>query len=277
MIEILLSTYNSEKYLMQQIQSFLNQTYTNWRLIVRDDGSTDLTIEILEELVETYKDKIIFYRGKNTGIIKSFEWLLAQSDADYIMFSDHDDVWMENKIEVTLLKMKEMEAGYGEMPLLVFTDLKVVNEDLELVSESFWKYARLDVKLLSDFNFLGICNCVNACTIMINRKAKEICLPFSDKAKMHDAWIALKICKYGVIGHVDKSTILYRQHSNNVFGAGKEEFKTTTNYLISRLKLFSRVINGNLKQFELLKEIGYGNIYKYIFYKVSYLIKARVK
>ena len=262
---------------MQQIQSFLNQTYTNWRLIVRDDGSTDLTIEILEELVETYKDKIIFYRGKNTGIIKSFEWLLAQSDADYIMFSDHDDVWMENKIEVTLLKMKEMEAGYGEMPLLVFTDLKVVNEDLELVSESFWKYARLDVKLLSDFNFLGICNCVNACTIMINRKAKEICLPFSDKAKMHDAWIALKICKYGVIGHVDKSTILYRQHSNNVFGAGKEEFKTTTNYLISRLKLFSRVINGNLKQFELLKEIGYGNIYKYIFYKVSYLIKARVK
>ena len=277
MIDILLSTYNSEKYLIQQIQSFLNQTYTNWRLVVRDDGSTDQTIGILAELAETYKNKIIFHRGKNIGTIKSFEWLLTQSDAEYTMFSDHDDVWLDTKIEDTLLKMKELEAGYGEMPLLVFTDLKVVNEDLELVSESFWKYARLDVKLLSDFNYLGVCNCVNACTIMINKNAREICLPFSDKAKMHDAWIALKVCKTGVIAYVDKPTILYRQHSNNVFGAGKEEIVTTSNYLITRLKSLPIVIDGNIKQFELLKEIGYGNLLKYIFYKISYLIKARVK
>lgn len=277
MIDILLSTYNSEKYLIQQIQSFLNQTYTNWRLVVRDDGSTDQTIGILAKLAETYKNKIIFHRGKNIGTIKSFEWLLTQSDAEYTMFSDHDDVWLDTKIEDTLLKMKELEAGHGEMPLLVFSDLKVVNEDLELVSESFWKYARLDVKLLSDFNYLGVCNCVNACTIMINKNAREICLPFSDNAKMHDAWIALKVCKTGVIAYVDKPTILYRQHSNNVFGAGKEEIVTTSNYLITRLKSLPIVIDGNIKQFELLKEIGYGNLLKYIFYKISYLIKSRVK
>ena len=276
MIDILLSTYNSEKYLIQQIQSFLNQTYTNWRLVVRDDGSTDQTIGILEGLAETYKNKIIFHRGKNIGTIKSFEWLLAQSDAEYTMFSDHDDVWLDTKIEDTLLKMKELETGHKEMPLLVFTDLKVVNEDLVLVSESFWKYARLNVKLLSDFNYLGVCNCVNACTIMINKNAKEICLPFSDKAKMHDAWIALKVCKYGIIAYVDKPTLLYRQHSKNVFGAEKEEIVTTSNYLITRLKSLPKVIDGNIKQFELLKEIGYGNLLKYIFYKISYLIKARV-
>ena len=232
MIDILLSTYNSEKYLMEQIQSYINQTYSDWRLIVRDDGSTDETLKILNKLAETYQDKIIFYRGNNIGTIKSFEWLLAKSEAEYIMLSDHDDVWMENKIEVTLLKMKELETKHANKPLLVFTDLRVVNENLELVNESFWKYARLDVKSSSDLNYLGVCNCINACTIMINKKAKEICLPFSDKAKMHDAWIALKVCKYGEIGYVDKPTILYRQHSKNLFGANKEEIKTTTSYII---------------------------------------------
>lgn len=262
---------------MQQIQSFFNQTYKNWRLIIRDDGSTDQTLEILNKLAEDYKGKIIFYSGENIGTIKSFEWLLTQSDAEYTMFSDHDDVWLENKIEDTLLKMKEMESIYAEKPLLVFTDLKVVNENLEVVEESFWKYARLDVKLLSYFNYLGVCNCVNACTIMINSKAKEICLPFSVKTKMHDSWIALNVCKYGVIRYVDKPTILYRQHTDNVFGANKEEIKTTTNYLISRVKSLSNVLNGNRLQFKLLKELDYGNIFKYGFYKISYFVKGRRK
>lgn len=275
MIDILLSTYNSEKYLMEQIQSYINQTYSDWRLIVRDDGSTDETLKILNKLAETYKDKIILYRGNNIGTIKSFEWLLEKSDAEYIMLSDHDDVWMENKIEVTLLKMKELETKHANKPLLVFTDLRVVNENLELVNESFWKYARLDVKSSSDLNYLGVCNCINACTIMINKKAKEICLPFSDKAKMHDAWIALKVCKYGEIGYVDKPTILYRQHSKNLFGANKEEIKTTTSYIISRVKSLSEVIKGNRIQFELLKELDYGNIFKYGFYKISYFFKVR--
>ncbi|MEI8084597.1 MAG: glycosyltransferase family 2 protein [Paludibacter sp.] len=277
MIDILLSTYNSEKYLMQQVQSYFNQTYSNWRLIIRDDGSTDDTLKVSNKLAETYPEKIIIYSGENIGTIKSFEWLLEKSDADYIMLSDHDDVWMDNKIEDTLLKMSDMEIKFPEKPLLVFTDLKVVDEDLDLVNDSFWKYSRLDVKLASDFNYLGVCNCINACTIMINKNAKEICLPFSDNAKMHDAWIALKICKYGEIGYVEKATILYRQHSKNLFGANKEEIKTTTSYLTSRVKSLTQVINGNRKQFELLKELDYGNVFKYLVYKSLYFFKVRYK
>ncbi len=261
---------------MQQIQSFFNQTYSDWRLIIRDDGSTDQTVEILEELANKYKDKIIFHKANNIGTIKSFEWLLTASDAEYIMFSDHDDVWLETKIEDTLLKMKELEVLSSEKPLLVFTNLRVVNENLELVNDSFWKYARLNVNILSNFNYLGISNCVNACTIMINRKAKKLCLPFSDKTKMHDSWIALNVCKYGVIDYIDKPTILYRQHSENVFGASKEEIKTTLGYLISKIKSFKKVVDGNKKQFELLNELDYGTIYKFMFYKFSYFIQARI-
>jgi len=275
-IDILLSTYNGEKYLMQQIQSFFDQTYTNWRLIIRDDGSTDQTLVILNKLAENYKDKIILHRGKNIGTIKSYEWLLTQSDAEYTMFSDHDDIWMDTKIEVTFLKMNELESKFTEIPLLVFTNLRVVNENLELVNESFWKYSKLDVKLCSDFNYLGVCNCVNACTIMINSKARSLCLPFSDKTKMHDSWIALKVCKNGVIDYVDKPTILYRQHSENVFGAAKEKINTISSYLMSRVKSLNMVINGNRLQFELLRELNYGNIFKYLYYKISYLVKARL-
>lgn len=276
MIDILLSTYNSEKYLMQQIQSLLNQTYTNWRLIIRDDGSTDGTLKLLIELEKIYTfNKISIHYGHNIGVIKSFEWLLTKSDAKYIMFSDHDDVWLNHKIENTLLKMTSMEASYPEKSLLVFSNLRVVDEDLKIIDDSFWNYARLDVKLLTQFNYLGVCNCVNACTIMINKYAKDICLPFSDKTKMHDSWIALKVCKYGVIDYIEEPTILYRQHSSNVFGANKEEIKTTKSYLISRVKSISKVIEGNRIQFKLLKELDYGNFFKYIFWKTNYFIKAR--
>ena len=274
MIDILLSTYNSEKYLMQQIESFFNQTYTNWRLIIRDDGSTDGTLKLLIELDKTYHDKITIYYGDNIGVIKSFEWLLAKSEAEYIIFSDHDDVWLLNKIEDTMQKMRDMEVNYPEKPLLVFTDLKVVNEDLKLINESFWGYSRFDVKLSTKFNYLGVCNCITGCTVMINKNAKEICLPFSEKARMHDSWIALKVSKYGVIGYLDKPTILYRQHDKNQLGA-KEGYKKA-GYLISRVKSLSKVINGNKIQFDLLKEFNYGNIFKYIFYKVNYYFKARV-
>lgn len=276
MIDILLSTYNSEKYLLQQIESFFYQTYSNWRLIIRDDGSTDGTLQILNKLAQTYHDKIIVHSGSNIGVIKSFECLLGLSDAEYIMFSDHDDVWLENKIEETLLKMRKMEINHSEKPLLVFTNLKVVDENLQLIHESFWKYARLNINILTDFNYLAVCNCVTGCTIMINRKAKDICLPFSEKTKMHDSWIALIVCKYGIIDYVDDTTILYRQHSENVFGASKEEIKSTTTYVISRLKSFVEVVNGNRIQFELLKELNYGSIVKFIFYKISYYVKARL-
>ena len=258
---------------MQQIQSLLNQTYSNCRLIIRDDGSTDTTLSVLNELAKAYPDKIIVYNENNIGIIKSFEWLIAKSDAEYIMFCDHDDVWLKTKIEDTILKMIDLESKQAEKPLLVFSDLKVVDENLNLIHDSFWNYSRFDVKLLIKFNYLGVCNCITGCTVMINKKAKEICLPFSDKARMHDSWIALNVSKFGEIDYVDKPTMLYRQHDKNQLGA-KESF-TKISYLTSRIKSLSEVIKGNKIQFKLLKELDYGNIFKYVYYKLNYYLKAR--
>jgi len=112
-IDILLSTYNGEQYLRNQIESIINQTYKNWRLLIRDDGSQDKTIEILEYYLRKHKDKIVLIEDgqKHLGASKSFFRLLGYSDAKYIMFCDQDDVWLPYKIEKTYNKMKELEKN----------------------------------------------------------------------------------------------------------------------------------------------------------------------
>ena len=102
MIDILLSTYNGEKYLNEQIISIQNQSEKDWRLLVRDDGSSDNTLRLLEYFASQDKRIILIKDDKgNLGVVRSFEILLAQSNADYIMFADQDDVWLANKIRDT--------------------------------------------------------------------------------------------------------------------------------------------------------------------------------
>jgi len=275
MIDILLSTFNSENYLEQQINSLLYQTYSNWRLIVRDDGSTDDTLKLLSDFVFQYPDKIILLpNNQNLGVIKSFETLLAESSGEYIMFCDHDDVWLNEKIEVTLQKINDLEIQFPQKPVLVFTDLTVVDQNLKVIHESFWRFSKLNPLYLSGFNYLGVCNGITGCTVMINKKAKEVSLPFSEKARMHDWWIALKVAQSGYIGYVSKPTILYRQHNSNQIGAS--EVKGSLNYINSKLLSFKKVIRDNLVQLRLLDDLNYGSITKYFYYKLSYFFKARI-
>lgn len=132
MIDILLSTYNGEKYLYAQIVSIQKQTMQNWRLLVRDDGSTDNTIDILESFALTDK-RILFLKDNkgNLGVVRSFEQLLYYSTANYIMFVDQDDVWLPNKIEHTLQAILKMETKEPDKSLLVFTDVFVVDSELK--------------------------------------------------------------------------------------------------------------------------------------------------
>lgn len=275
MIDILLSTFNSVKHLDEQINSLLNQTYSEWNLLIRDDGSTDDTLEYLKKIKNKFPDKItLFIENENVGVIKSFEHLMLESKAEYIMFCDHDDVWLPNKIELTLKKMKDLEIETPNSPILVHSDLTVVDEKFQIIHESFWKLSKLDSTLLSNFNYLGVCNGITGCTIIINRKAKKISLPISENARMHDSWIGLCVSKYGKIGFINESTILYRQHNSNQIGA--TEIKGSISYVNSRISNLKKVIENNKKQLKLIDELEYGNIVKYLYYKISYFLKARI-
>ena len=145
-VDVLMATYNGEKYLKEQIDSILNQTYQNIQLIISDDCSTDKTRQILRQYEKDDRVKV-FYQEKNLGYVRNFEFLLKKIENDLYMLSDQDDVWKKEKIE------KSVEKLENEGLDLVFGDLEVVDENLNTIYESFDKY----MKIVLDFLTFGRC------------------------------------------------------------------------------------------------------------------------
>ena len=222
-IAILLATYNGARYLPQQLDSILAQTVTDWHLLISDDGSRDETPEILREYQRRWPDRItlVAHDVPTGSSMKNFMLLTRQAGAyDYVMYCDQDDVWLPEKISMTLAKMRETENGQPETPCLVHTDLKVVREDLSVKSESFFYSSMLRADR-DQLHRLVIQNIVTGCTVMINHALWQLAvLPVSGgQIRMHDGWFALIASALGRIGFVEQPTMLYRQHGDNVVGA----------------------------------------------------------
>jgi glycosyltransferase involved in cell wall biosynthesis len=222
LVDILLATYEGESYLHEQIQSIFNQTYQRFHIWIRDDHSLDKTRSLLQQKHQSYPESITLLPiGPKLGVKRNFSELMKHSTAPYILFADQDDIWLPNKIEITLQKMQALELQYGpQTPLLVHTDLKVVGPHLDFIAESFWKYCNLN-PYFNTLNRLFIQNIVTGCTMMINRSLLQLSQPVPDEAIMHDWWIALIASAFGKIACVDQPTILYRQHGRNDTGAKK--------------------------------------------------------
>jgi len=238
-ISICMATYNGAQYLAQQIDSILTQSYQEWELLIRDDQSTDNTTDILREYRDRYPDKIriIDENGPHLGIILNFNRLLDVADSDYIMFCDHDDVWLSDKIEQTLSAMKATEQLHPQKPILVHTDLRVVDQDLNTISDSLWNYQRLFPDIANNPSRIMAHNVVTGCTVMINRQAKTVSTPIPPQAVMHDWWVAIKVAQTGKIVHISTPTILYRQHSDNELGAKHARAINIVNFLKKLCKI----------------------------------------
>jgi len=221
-LDILLSTYNGEEFLSAQIDSLLCQTYSYWKLIIRDDLSSDGTMSLISEYKNKYPDKIFVLDNQSVrrGVIGSFKCLLEASTARYVAFCDQDDIWTPDKLLLQVEKMRELEAIHGEsVPMLVHTDLSVVDDQLELINESFWKYQHLNPDKMSSLPRLLVQNCVTGCTVLINRPLVELALPIPEGVIMHDWWLALIAVSEGIVCDMKISTVKYRQHDNNDTGA----------------------------------------------------------
>lgn len=232
-VAICLATYNGEKYLKQQLESLLLQTYSNWKVYIRDDGSTDGTRKIIQGFAHKYPEKIIEIKGINGGgdSQKNFalihDWVTRNVDPDYYMFCDQDDYWLKDKIKISVSALSE----YKNKAALGHTDLKVVNSNLDIIGDSFISYRALNPNM-KDINHLLVQNNVTGCTMIWNRKLnKYIDLRNKDVA-MHDWWIALIAACFGKIIFIPNATILYRQHGNNVVGATNVN---TFGFIVQRL------------------------------------------
>ncbi|WP_343210516.1 glycosyltransferase family 2 protein [Anaerolentibacter hominis] len=219
LVSIVMTSYNGENYIADQIRSILDQTWGNFELTIWDDGSTDRTAEIVSEFCSRFPDKISFHKNvQNKGVVKNFLEGAQAARGDYVMFADQDDWWLEDKIARTLNKMKQLEGQCGkETPLAVFTDVKVTDGELFVTAESFHKSDRLDVTK-TDLAHLLMENKLIGCTVMFNRALGGKLDYMPQKARYHDWWVGLIAASFGQIGYVKQPTMLYRQHGGNQVG-----------------------------------------------------------
>lgn len=220
-IDVLMATYNGEKYLKEQIESILNQTYKDIRLIISDDCSTDDTVNILKKYEKQDSRVKIYYQKNNLGYVKNFEFLLKKVENDLFMLSDQDDVWLPEKIEKSLKTLKEQNADF------VFGDLEVVDRDLNTVYSSFGDYMLLDRKIkkyIDSYKVNYLYNCVTGCTILSKKEYIKDMLPIPcfSKYLVHDHWMALMvIINDGKLAYIKEKLIKYRQHGENQIGTNK--------------------------------------------------------
>ena len=213
-VDILLATYNTKiEYLKQQIDSILNQTYTNINLIISDDNSTKKEVR---QILEEYKQKddriTVYFQENNLGYIKNFEFLLTKSDADYISFADHDDVWYENKIEKSIEVLEEKNVD------LIYCDCKQIDENGQVIQESYLKYKNLPVVNGKNNILIFSRHIAIGCSTVFTKKIKEQMLPFTQSVMAHD-WINVYLAsKQQGIASIEEPLFDYRLHTSNEFG-----------------------------------------------------------
>ncbi|QOT09881.1 glycosyltransferase family 2 protein [Paenibacillus sp. JNUCC32] len=226
-VQVLLSAYNGEQYISEQIQSILNQTHAAVSILIRDDGSTDKTMELLDQWVTTHPDKIKLIKGTNVGVVSSFFELLraADAEADYYCFCDQDDVWLDHKVEHAIARLNS--SIHTEVPAMVFTSTYLTDDELN--RKGAWP--KPPAQEPSFFNALYE-NIAIGATITMNRSARNLFINSqsvdSQKVLMHDWWFYLLVSAFGTVIYDNKPSMLYRQHNNNVVGGN--------NSLVGKLK-----------------------------------------
>ncbi len=265
-LAILLATYNGSRFLREQLDSIINQTYQSYTLYIHDDGSTDDTVKIIREYA-SHNAHILFLEDpcRNRGAKGSFEWLMSQVEADLYMFCDQDDVWMPKKIEWTI-ELIEKHALSLDKPFVIFSDLAIVDENLTVIQPAMMKFQHLDKIVEKDKAHLWCSNYVTGCTMLFNRRTRNLSLPFPQPVTMHDAWVALiALSKGGELLFVNRPTILYRQHASNTIGVSVgSQWHSMLN--------FKKVQKQNMAYLRMIRQLRTMSMINFTAHKMLFLI-----
>lgn len=238
-VAVLLATYNGEKYLPDFLNSLFSQTYREFNCYASDDGSTDHTVSILREYEKSEKRLIVLPKEAPTGSAKvNFLTMLKRVEADIYFFADQDDIWLPQKIARTLNLLINQD-----IPECVFTDLRVVDEKLKVIGNSFFDFTGYDPNETS-IGELIMENKAAGCTMAFNRKLRDIAIQYSDVQviPMHDVWVAGLASLTGRLIFLNEQTVLYRQHAANEMGA---EHENSVQKVLRNLK---SIFDGTMKK-----------------------------
>jgi len=234
-IYIVLSTFEGAEHIREQVESIFAQSHTDWRLLIRDDGSTDGTVEILEALaIRDSRLEILRDGHGHVGSDASFSLLMEAAlarGADWIAISDQDDVWRPEKLECQIARLAELKARPEECVLL-HGDLVVVGPDLDTIHPSLHASMRLRHEPDAALPTLLVQNFVTGCTCLVSRSLLEWALPIPGDAICHDWWLALCAASTGRILFDPYARVLYRQHSRNQIGF--KSYRRTLFTLVAR-------------------------------------------
>jgi len=219
---ILLATYNGAAFLPEQLESIVSQA-EGWKLLVRDDGSHDGTRKLLRNIVDKNSAVIVINDGlERLGAPGNFARLLEKAKeqgAGYCALSDQDDLWLPAKLAEQLTQIKVLEQKFPHCPILIHSDLEVVNRNLEIIHPSFMQYQGIHHEDVDPLSVLLCQNFVTGSTVMINRPLLDLALPVPKEVLMHDWWLALCAAVFGRLGYNRVPLVKYRQHGNNEVGA----------------------------------------------------------
>jgi len=218
-ITILMATYNGSKFFYEQLNSILAQTYTNWELLIRDDGSSDDTITlILEAIKNDARIKLVVNPSEAHGACANFSslltWAKVNKELEYIMFCDQDDIWLPNKIACSLQHLQRTESANKDKPCLVYGHLNMMAENGHHLQEV------ISMDSPPKFNNIIVQNPMFGCTMMFNNMLANLIPEIPTYAENHDYWVALVAVSFGSYSIICEDIILYRQHTNNVTSQG---------------------------------------------------------
>lgn len=214
-VAVIMSTYNGERFIKEQLDSILNQTYKNIEIVVRDDGSKDGTVDIVKEYMQKYPN-IILHQGENLGFIKSFFELLNLAEADYYAYADQDDVWMENKIELAVKSLNKLD---NSKPNMAFGNSDYYDENMKFIG------AGPKNKKVSFLKALFSC-CGQGMTMTVNKKTRDMIIDNTPKTCFfHDWWTYLVCIGLGNVAYDNVTTVKYRRRKENATSEGQGYFR----------------------------------------------------
>lgn len=266
-IAILMSTYNGALFVEPQIKSIIHQSSDDWTLYIRDDGSSDNTLDIVNKYATEYSSIVVLNNKKgNLGCAASFMNLLQAVDSEYYMFCDQDDVWLPEKVERSLTELKTKENLFPKIPLLVYTDTTICDQMLNPIALSGWDYAKITPTRYHHAKYVPICSVAAGLVSIFNRECRNIaCKSYSGIA--HDLWVAYCVLKHGKMFPLNDSLVNYRQHTQNVEGA-RESYQ----FSLSKLKILLTLKKQNSHWRQYVKAKMYSSFPEYFYY----LIKVRL-
>jgi len=253
-LSIAMTTYNGEQFLQEQLDSIINQSFSDYELIICDDKSTDATISIIQAYQKKHSNISLYLNPIRLGSVKNFEKAITLCNSKYIALSDQDDIWEKDKLQVQIQAIKELELQDSTTPLMVHSDLQMIDEKNRVLQLSYFKYKNYKLKNTKDIShMLGPCG-VMGNTILINQKLKEKILPFPENIIVHDYWIALVNETQGQRATINRPLVKYRIHSTN-FSNSKTKVQNTPFTKIKQIVLKKcNLPYTNLKRELLLKE-----------------------